>query len=263
MEKLISIDLKAPMGFFKKPDINEGQGKQLYLTFNMLHKPALLGIIGATLGLKGYQETSAFPEYFIKLKGLQIGIEPLDTEKGNFRKTIIQYNNTTGFASFEQGGNLVVAEQILLHPAFRCYFLLNSDNELHAKLDEYLSRSNAEYVPYFGKNEFHLWWENYKEYTFESFAFDRDYQIKTIIRKGNQLLKNQRKEEGMEIPFIFGKAKDIAEFISFEELPVGFDTELKQYKKEMFAYTNYTFKKAFHLDGLFLLKEENIVIQLF
>jgi CRISPR-associated protein Cas5h len=48
--KLVSFDLKADFGFFKKPDINDG----LYLTYNMLHKPTLLGILGAIVGLQGY-----------------------------------------------------------------------------------------------------------------------------------------------------------------------------------------------------------------
>ena len=54
--KLISFDLCADMGFLKKPDINE----KIYLTYNMLHKPALLGILGAIIGLimmiKGWKD---------------------------------------------------------------------------------------------------------------------------------------------------------------------------------------------------------------
>lgn len=49
---LISFDLRADFGVFKKPDVNEG----LQLTFNMLHRPALLGILGAIAGLEGYQK---------------------------------------------------------------------------------------------------------------------------------------------------------------------------------------------------------------
>ena len=45
--KLISIELKSDFGFFKKPDINDS----IYLTYNMIHKPALLGLFGAIYGL--------------------------------------------------------------------------------------------------------------------------------------------------------------------------------------------------------------------
>ena len=52
MEKLVSINIKSDFGFLKKPDTND----PIYLTFNMLHKPALLGILGAIIGEKGFQK---------------------------------------------------------------------------------------------------------------------------------------------------------------------------------------------------------------
>lgn len=58
MSKVISFDLFADFGFFKKPFSNEKL--DLYLTFNMLHKPALLGILGAILGLSGYKKKERF-----------------------------------------------------------------------------------------------------------------------------------------------------------------------------------------------------------
>ena len=42
-QRLISFDIQADFGFFKKPDYNDG----VLLTYNMLHKPALLGILPA------------------------------------------------------------------------------------------------------------------------------------------------------------------------------------------------------------------------
>ena len=48
-QRLISFDIQADFGFFKKPDYNDG----VLLTYNMLHKPALLGILGAIIGLRG------------------------------------------------------------------------------------------------------------------------------------------------------------------------------------------------------------------
>lgn len=90
--KLISFDIFAEMGFFKKPDINSG----VYLTYNMLHKPALLGILGAVIGLSGYKENGKLPEYYNILRELRVGIQPLNSDKGNYTKTVIKYNNGTG-----------------------------------------------------------------------------------------------------------------------------------------------------------------------
>jgi CRISPR-associated protein Cas5h len=67
--KVISIDLYADFGFFKKHFSNERL--DLYLTFNMLHKPALLGILGAILGFAGYKKNEELPEYYVKLKDLK------------------------------------------------------------------------------------------------------------------------------------------------------------------------------------------------
>ncbi len=151
--KLISFDLKAKMGFLKKPDINDG----IYLTYNMLHKPALLGILGAIAGFSGYKENSKLPDYYEKLKRLKIGIEPLESEKGNYQKTTIGYNNTTGFANDD--GNLQITEQVLIEPSFRCYLLLNTENADEQLLYERIKNQNAEFLPYLGKNDFSAWWE--------------------------------------------------------------------------------------------------------
>ena len=101
-QRLISFDIQADFGFFKKPDYNDG----VLLTYNMLHKPALLGILGAIIGLRGYRKKGEWPEYYQRLAALPVGIEPLEGrhEKGNFQKTIVKYTNTVGYAN--QDGNL-------------------------------------------------------------------------------------------------------------------------------------------------------------
>ena len=115
MKKLISFTIKAEKGFLKKPDINDG----IYLTYNMLHKPAILGILGAIIGLEGYQKNGVLPEYYKELKDIPVGVKPVNAEKGNFQKTKITYNNTTGFASNEAGGNLIITEQTLIKPSYK------------------------------------------------------------------------------------------------------------------------------------------------
>ena len=178
-ERLISFDLKADFGFFKKPDINDA-----YLTYNMLHKPALLGILGAIIGLKGFEQNKRLPDYYTLLKHVKIGIKPLETDNGNFLKCFIGYNNATGMASKEEGGILQVKEQTLIHPVYRCFLLLNDGNETERILYDYLKSYRAEFLPYMGKNDFSAWWENFIEYTnFSCFAYDRNYLIDSIFRK--------------------------------------------------------------------------------
>ena len=48
----ISFILSGKTAHFKKPDVNS----YAYFTYNNIHKPALLGLLGAVLGLKGYAQ---------------------------------------------------------------------------------------------------------------------------------------------------------------------------------------------------------------
>ena len=255
MKKLISIDLRADLGFLKKPDINEG----IYLTYNMLHKPVLLGILGAVIGLEGYRQKGQLPEYYLALKDMRIGIQPLYAQKGYFFKSVIQYCNGVGYASQEEGGNLIIREQILIRPAFRCYLELDLSNALHQKILDSLKQSEAEYLPYLGKNEFSLWWENFKVHEYAPFQFDRDFVIMTLFMKAEQIMR-----EMVRLPTIsFLASGGEGNFMCFEELPIGFDERLLQYEKRQFVFTNFTFGRQSRIEGLYQLRGQDGLVQLF
>jgi len=255
--KLISVDLRAQFGFLKKPDINEG----IYLTYNCLHKPALLGIFGAIVGLGGYTQAYSikkdlFPDYYQKLKHLKVGIQPLDSEKGNFQKTVIAYNNSVGYANLD-GGTLIVNEQTLLKPAYRIFVLLNVGEKIEALLYDNLKTGESIYIPYLGKNDFQLWWENFHEYEYETkFEPQQSYRIQTIFIK-RQPVKNSLDNSSSGW---FNLEKG---FIYFENLPIEFDEKIKHYRLESFAFSDGKIMKDYSLDNLFLLKPENWVVQLF
>ncbi|TAF65410.1 MAG: type I-B CRISPR-associated protein Cas5 [Cytophagales bacterium] len=269
MEKIISIDLRADFGFLKKPDTNE----PIYLTFNMLHKPALLGILGAILGLGGFSEAkeeelkqpkakkggkqkTILPEYFNKLKELKIGIKPLQDENGNFQKTIVKYNNGVGYANLD--GNLIVSEQTLIKPAYRCYLLLDTDNELHKQLFEYMKDSKAEYLPYLGKNDFSLWWDNFQEYDFKLFnTTEKSFKLNSIFIKEQTLKDGVQRSKGFK-----PKATTTSKFMYFENLPTGYNTDLMQYEYEAFAYTDWELQRDYEVNDLYELSN-NEIIQLF
>lgn len=254
-QKLISFDLKAEFGFFKKPDIND-----IYLTYNMLHKPVLLGILGAIVGLQGYQKNGVFPQYYERLKHLKIGIKPLNDDKGNFSKDMVKYNNGTGFASNEAGGNLIITEQILIKPAYRCYVLLNLENEDEKALYGNIMSYKAEFLPYMGKNEFSLWWTDATEhnYTLKK-EFTSDYKIESIFLKTEAV--------GGYIPIVMSvfASNQPPTWAYFEKLPVGFDESLYQYVYGDFVYSNATFKKEMNMsgNGTFYKIDDDLIIQLF
>lgn len=212
---LISFDLRADFGVFKKPDVNEG----LQMTFNLLHKPALLGILGAIVGLEGYQQRGKFPAYYEALRDLQVGIEPLGHEKGNFVKTVIKYTNTVGYANAD--GNLIVTEQTLHCPAYRCYLLPDLDDPVQACLYDRIVAGEAEYLPYFGKNECSAWWEpeSVQSYAFEPFLANDDFRVDSIFIRENPLRDLRAKPR---LSPSMRKVLHAATFAYFERLPVAF-----------------------------------------
>lgn len=269
MEKLISFDLKAKFGFFKKPDINDnisnGSKESYGLTFNILHKPALLGILGAIIGKGGYNENRKFPIYYSDLKALKIGIKPLSAKEGDnafngYTKEIIRYNNSTGFASDEEGGNLKVAEQVLIDPSYRCFLLLNLEISDERTLYELVLSYQAEFIPYLGKNDFSAWWTDAKEHKdIEPFDFSHSYKVNSIFAKTEAVSGFVTKSMSR------GAGLGEATYLYFERLPIGFDEELYQYIYGDFVYSNASFTKEMNMSnvGDFYKLDEDTIIQLF
>lgn len=264
MVTLVSINIKSDFGFLKKPDTND----PIYLTFNMLHKPCLLGILGAIVGEKGFQNYGVMPEYYQKLKGIKVSIAPLKEngktyhENGNFTKTVIKYNNTTGLASEEESGNLMITEQTLVAPAFKCWILLNLESEIEAKLFNFLKENKAEYLPYLGKNEFSLWWDNFNEYEYEPFYPSEEFQINSLFIKEETV--KEGKIKARFIPGILSMSEK--KFIYFERLPIGYiESPLFQYEYKDFAFTNCDLREDYVLPESYPLYRlsNNEIIQLF
>lgn len=170
--KAIAFTLGGRTGFFKRPDVNAST----YFTYNNIHKPALLGLLGAVAGFGGYNadsmrvsfdtvknkavkgakkpEPQGLPEYYRKLAGLKVSITP-EAKKGVFPKKIQKFNNSVGYASKEQGGNLVVSEQWLENPSWRI-MIMNDGSLEQSDYDAVagaLLNSTSCYTPYLGKND--------------------------------------------------------------------------------------------------------------
>ncbi len=267
MKKIISVEFKADFGFFKKPDIND----TIFLTYNFIHKPAVLGIFGAILGLEGHKKEGELPEYYQKLKDLKIGIEPIGHhKKGNFEKILVKYNDATGISG--GGATLNVLEQVLVKPAYRIYIKINgySDDELKfandeekkefknllSELKERLKNNKAIFIPYFGKNEFHCWWEKFND-KYQIKELSDEFKITTIFSKPEgKTLKDLKKQ--IAFNFSFALKNPIEKiYATFERLPVGFDEDLHQYSElQEFVYTNMIFhKNKFSINGSQNFKE--------
>ncbi len=256
MQKLISIDLKGDFGFFRKPDINS----TVNLSYNMLHKPGLLGILGAIIGLEGYQKKGIMPAYYDALESLKIGIEPLLHEKGNYQKTVIKYTNTVGYAN--NGSTYLTEEATLIKPAYRVYILLDDEESNQSHLYKNLKDGNAEFLPYFGKNEFSVWWDKesfnqYDDYEEVDKPLD-DIKIKTLFLK-QDIIKENKAAPVFDLESLIN---DETPYMYFERLPIGFDTTLFQYEMGDFVLTSFRLKKSIGISNLYHLNQEQYYVQL-
>ena len=255
--RLISFDIQADFAFFRKPETNN----TINLSYNVMHKPAVLGVLGAILGLEGYKEKGKLPEYYEKLGDTQIGIELLMHDKGNFAKTNIKYTNTVGYAN--KGTNFLTEELTLINPAYRIYVLLDDKNELHLKLYHLLQNGESVYIPYLGKNEFTAWWEpsSFREYNFseKEIKHSESVKINTVFQK--EIILKEHTEP--PFPDLLNLDFEEVNFLYFERLPKGFDLDLMQYDIKEFAFSNYRINNAHALESLFFIEELDAYVQLF
>lgn len=145
----LKFTLSGETAFFKKPDVNT----YLYFTYGNIHKIAILGIIGAAIGLEGYnfQKELQYPKFYSELNSLNISIVPRN-DRGYIAKKIQAFNNSVGYASGEVGGNLIVKEQWLEKPSWDIYILID-DNKNMGKIIYSFLENSFEYMPYLGKND--------------------------------------------------------------------------------------------------------------
>ena len=257
---IIEFTLRADFGFFRKPDTNDG----IVFGYGMLHRPALLGILGAILGLDGFRKKGQRPEYLDKLGSLPIGIAPASTphpvtqapanpNPAAWATATVEYNNGVGYASQEQGGNWILKEQMTVGPAFTCYVLIDDEDGLQAELGERLLAGRAEFLPYFGKNEFAAGWlaEETVRHAATAFTATEPYRVATLVREpdgGFPRLDSGDDFFSDEMPFYY-----------VEELPTEYREDLWQYRLRQHVYTSFTWGLDADLMNLFHLSNGRIV----
>jgi CRISPR-associated protein Cas5h len=248
--KALSFEIGGKTAIFKKPDVNS----YAYFTYNNIHKPALLGILGAIIGLKGYTQLfdekklmdkkikeakakdkkelqeqkkileQCYPQYYQKLKDLKVSIVPLaENKRGYFTKKIQVFNNSVGYASGEAGGNLVVREQWLENPKW-LIMILNDDSEEYQNIKEYLLNQKAVYTPYLGKNDHFANIQKAKE--IELTETEGNYIDSLFIKNCDDIGDGWSKDN--EIPFIFQEVS-----------PIRLQKEFHFYEYETLLFTNH------------------------
>ena len=248
--EILKFKLSGKSAFFKKPEVNT----YCYFTYGNIHRIALLGILGAILGYKGYSQMKdilsikeeidlkpAYPEFYEKLKELKIAILPLNP-KGVITKKIQIFNNSTGAGSkeldkknkIEYGVNLIVKEQWLENPKWEICILL--DCEEAKKIKEAIQNRKCKFYPYLGTNDHfadieYLGVEEAQPIKQDDYRID-SFMVKDnieFIEKNSRQLRKILSEDEIEL---------YSRFKYEEALPKSIDAEVNNYKLERFVYTN-------------------------
>lgn len=229
----IKFTLKGTTAFFKKPDVNTF----IYFTYGQIHKVALLGVLGSILGLRGYgsqKNTETYPEFYDKLKDLQIAIVPMSQNErqlpGAFGKKVQTFNNSVGYASQEAGGNLITKEQWLEQPIWQIY--IAEGHPYYESLVKCLLENRYTYIPYLGKNDHLATILDVEEVELEEKRASQ--KINSLFIKQHFIVEEDEEEDFFESTETYYKYE--------EKLPIKLEPEHNQYELESFILTNRMMK---------------------
>lgn len=224
--KSLRFTLSGPLACFRQPDVNA----KVYFTYNNIHKVALLGMLGAVIGLSGYrneklhgQVERSYPEFYEVLSPMLVSVIP-NSKNGYFSKKQQYFNNSVGYASKEEGGNLQVREQWLENPNWTIYLAQNElDDAVWNKLCNYLMNGQCVYIPYLGRNDFPAQIDDVQ--TVE-LSVSRSQRINSLFLYGGDLSTLN--------------GSDPSQFLFVETAPTGLIPIHNFYEFGRYIYTNCT-----------------------
>ncbi len=231
----LKFNLSGKTAIFKRPDVNV----HCYFTYSHIHKPALLGILGAICGFSGYNQQKThndkqikekqsdileFPEFYEELKDIKISVIP---KEPTFSVKKQKFNNSVGYASQEEGGNLIVTEQWLENPAWEIFILLDESKAAEDLKQRFLNREFV-FIPYLGKNDHFANITN-----IEIVDLEKVQNCSKIVSMvfANKIDKTEQDNNAWE---------DETNYFKYtERLPIALDGADNQYILEKFVFTNY------------------------
>ena len=251
----LKFTLSGNSAFFKDNVINT-----VYLTYGNIHRVALLGMFGAVLGYGGYgkqndmlkkknKKMPDYPEFYEKLKDIKISIVS-NGKNGYFNKKLQTFNNSVGYASKEEGGNLIVKQFWLENPSWDIYILLDCDEA--KKIAEYIKNKKAIYLPYLGSNDHLANIMDVEIINIEEKIGSEDETIEIL-----SMVKASDISEKKKNVFSMDKNSARDDIYKYSEyLPVALSKDLNQHEKEKMTITNMsvTLKKSYYK-----VEDKNIV----
>lgn len=192
---------------------------------------------------------SDYPEFYEKLKDIKISIVS-NGKNGYFNKKLQTFNNSVGYASKEEGGNLIVKQFWLENPSWDIYILLDCDEA--KKIADYIQNRKAIYLPYLGSNDHLANIMDVEIIDIEEKMSSEDETIEIL-----SMIKDSDISEKKKNVFSIDKNSIRGDIYKYSEyLPFALSKELNQYEKEKMTITNMSviLKKSYYK-----VEDKNIV----
>lgn len=226
----ISFELSSSFGFF-----HWGKTKgDRRMTNIFISRTEVLGIIGAIIGINGYaQETfkkklkveNHKPSFYEVLGGLNVGIipkgKPVFFEDHLIHRPMNEINSR---------GSLMVKMSGLVEPKFQVIISQGSvEQTVYEKIVLYLKNGWAEFIPYFGKNQFPVAISNVTEEELE------------VVDGGEILIQSLYKERNtVEIPDLDSDDLKTGENFYYSDSLKDFSkTEIGKIVNEVTVWSSY------------------------
>jgi len=218
-EKVIEMDIWSTYGCFNKSFSNKGG----LLTYSIPPKTAVIGLIGAVLGIDfdDYEEIDNQRVYLIeKLFDVQISVQALF----DLKTARLVYNNCDKSISN-------INQDILVNPKYKLFISFpDSLKEYEREFSQRIRSHQTVYNLYMGRNEFLLNYDFIREFDRRDKTFTSDDDISTLKVKG--FIKRSLIEE-LSVPQVNKFSSGV-----FGSQPL-FEYLISDYPIKRYAFTNF------------------------
>lgn len=235
--EILKFNLSGKTAFFRNNDVNDGD---ITYSYGHIHKVALMGVLGAVLGLGGhntaYNQTKGkyiHPEFYEVLKDIKVAICP-KAKYGYFERKKQNMINTCGYSvnkDTKKGQSLMYTEQYIENPSWDIYVDLSSvELDVAEKMKDFIMNHKAVYIPYLGKTN-HAAIISDMEICIGTLSDEKILNLHSMFPFTSSIKKYtdiDLEEDGI--------------FEYREILPISYSESNCYYKSQLFVYSNRKYK---------------------
>lgn len=204
---------------FTRPHINS-----VFSTYSHIHKVALLGMLGAVIGIeKDGAKKGETPNFYKELGNLKVSIVPKKPRFFTVDNVITETSNMLNKHS--DGSTYIAYYKELYRPSWDVY-ILGDDSDNYKKIKDYIVAGKMHFLPYLGKNQFHGTIQEAEILECEDVELSDKETIDSLFPR--EAVEVEIDEEDFSKDRIY-----IGEY-----MPVALDDRLNQYIEKYLVFTN-------------------------